>query len=448
MLWLERQRTMTEKPNILFIFSDQQHWQAVGFEDSSFQTPNLDRLASEGTVFKNSFCTTPQCSPSRSSIMTGLYPSKTSVLGNIGAAGGNPLQMRTIGVMLQDAGYHTAYFGKWHLGKDPIGTAGWDEDFGVTGPETTNDKEVTRRAIDFLGRVGDTDMPFALFLSYNNPHDIYHFDRETVPTPRDPVDLPSTWYHKDLATVPFVQRQFMTDDQGRVIVNSEGPSWQRYRELYREKVKLYDDELGRVLTAVDDHGLLETTLVIATSDHGDMDGQHRLVYKGPFMYEHMIRVPLIIRPPASNRKPPATADLHTVNVDLVPTMADFAGVAIPETDGISLSPLINGNHNVAERLFVVGQYYSKQKWINPIRMIRTEHYKYNRYREHGEELYDMVHDPAELVNLASDTGYRDIRKELESTLNQWMRDNNDPFESQNPTTRDGQALTKRCSATR
>jgi arylsulfatase A-like enzyme len=432
---------MTETPNILFIFSDQQHWQAVGFEDPSFQTPNLDRLASEGTVFKNSFCTTPQCSPSRSSIMTGLYPSKTCVLGNIGAAGGNPLQVQTIGAMLQEAGYHTAYFGKWHLGKDPVGTAGWDEDFGVTGPETTDDEEVTRRALDFVGRFGCTDKPFALFLSYNNPHDIYHFNRETDPAPRDPVSLPATWYDKDLATVPSVQQQFMREDQGKVIVNAEGPAWQRYRELYREKVELYDYEVGRVLTAFNDHGLLETTLVIATSDHGDMDGQHRLIYKGPFMYEHMMRVPLIIRPPASDHRLTATADLQTVNVDLVPTMADFAGVAIPETDGISLAPLINGHQNVSERSFVVGQYYSKQNWVNPIRMIRREHYKYNRYREHGEELYDMGQDPSELLNLASDTSYRDVRKELESTLDQWMRDNNDPFDSQTPTTRDGHALT-------
>ena len=101
-----------KKPNILFIFSDQQHWQAVGFEDSSFDTPSLDRLAREGTVFTHSFCTTPQCSPSRSSIMTGLYPSKTGVLGNVGKAGGDPLRIPTIGTVLQDAGYYTAYFGR------------------------------------------------------------------------------------------------------------------------------------------------------------------------------------------------------------------------------------------------------------------------------------------------------------------------------------------------
>ena len=211
-----------------------------------------------------------------------------------------------------------------------------------------------------------------------------------------------------------------------------------------------DDEVGQVLTAFDDQGLLDKTLVIATSDHGDMDGQHRLIYKGPFVYEHMMRVPLIIRLPATgdDAMAPTTVDFHTVNVDLVPTLADFAGIPIPKTDGTSLKPLLDGGQNVPARAFIVGQYYSKQKWVNPIRMIRTEHYKYNRYREYGEELYDLAQDPEELENLAYDPGYQDVKKELASKLNQWMRDHDDPFDSQNPTTRDGQILTKRCSATR
>jgi len=440
---------MTRKPNILFIFSDQQHWQAVGFEDATFRTPHLDRLASEGAVLKNSFCTTPQCSPSRSSIMTGLYPSKTGVLGNIEAAGGNPLRTQTVGAMLQKAGYHTAYFGKWHLGKDPVGTAGWDEDFGVTGRETTDDREVTRRAIAFLEAMGSKTQPFALFLSYRNPHDIYHFSRETNPTPKSHIALPATWHNKDLSTVPLVQKQFMTEDQGRVIVAAEDPAWQRYREFYREKVKLYDDELGHVLKALNECGQSDSTLVIATSDHGDMDGQHRLVYKGPFMYEHMMRVPLIIRPPAlaGRSRNSATADFLAVNVDLVPTMADFAGIVVPDTDGVSLKPFISGNAQLPEREYVIGQYYSKQRWVIPIRTIRTARYKYNHYRTHGEELYDLAHDPEELENLAHDADYRLVKEELKATLKRWIKSHDDPFDSQIPTTRDGLALTTRCSAT-
>jgi len=101
------------KPNILLIFSDQQHWRAQGFQDPFFRTPHQDALAKESVVFERSFCTTPQCSPSRSSLLTGFYPSTTRVMGNVGAAGGNALTQSTIGKELQDAGYLTGYFGKW-----------------------------------------------------------------------------------------------------------------------------------------------------------------------------------------------------------------------------------------------------------------------------------------------------------------------------------------------
>ncbi len=100
-----------KQPNFLVLVSDQQHWQAIGTVDSWFDTPNLDALAAGGVLIENAFCTTPQCSPSRSSLMTGCYPSRTGVMGNVGAAGGDPLKQPTIGGMLQRAGYTTGYFG-------------------------------------------------------------------------------------------------------------------------------------------------------------------------------------------------------------------------------------------------------------------------------------------------------------------------------------------------
>ncbi|MDX9982394.1 MAG: sulfatase-like hydrolase/transferase [Lentisphaeria bacterium] len=429
---------MPAKPNLLFVFSDQQHWQAAGFVDASFRTPNLDQLAAEGTVFTQAFCTTPQCSPSRSSLLTGLYPAKTGVLGNVGAAGGEPLRLPTVGPLLQEAGYRTAYFGKWHLGKDPVGTAGWDEDFGVTGKETNDDRAVTRRALDFLAGRGGEPAPFALFLSYTNPHDVYHFDREKNPAPKASHPLPDSWHRKDLSTVPKVQRQFMDEDQGRVIVAAEAPAWERYREIYREKVALYDRELGQVLAALEDAGLAGSTLVIVTSDHGDMDTQQGLIYKGPFLYEHMMRVPFVVRLPGSRVS--RQVDFPTVNVDVVPTLADFAGVVPPPTDGVSLRPFLDGSGPLPERDQVVGQYYSKQEWVNPIRMLRTRRHKYNLYRVHGEELYDLENDPGEIHNLAEDAAHAAVKAQLADRLAAWMQANGDPFPTQSPTTRDGTPL--------
>jgi len=434
-----------KQTNILFIFSDQQHWQAAGFNDATFKTPGLDRFASKSTVFTRAFCTTPQCSPSRSSIMTGLYPSKTGVLGNIGQAGGDPLQSRTIGAALREAGYRTAYFGKWHLDKDPVGTAGWDEDWGVTGPEKNKDAEVTCRALDFLARNARSAQPFAIFISYNNPHDIYAFKKERDLPPKISLPLPETWHRKDLSRVPSVQRQFMTEDHGKIIAGREQAVWQKYREFYREKVQMYDGELSRVLEAVEQQGLFDNTLTMVTSDHGDMDAQHGLVLKGPFMYEHMMRIPLVISPPAAaaTARTPRETDFMCVNVDLAPTIADFAGARLPGNDGVSLKPLLTGEGRAPRRAAVIGQYYSKQRWVNPIRMIRTDRYKYNLYRGHGEELYDLQNDPSELHNLAGDPACQETQARLAGELEQWMQANADPFHSQNPTTRSGAPLAAR-----
>jgi arylsulfatase A-like enzyme len=433
---------MDPRPNILFVFSDQQHWQAAGYLDASFRTPHLDRLAAEATVFTDAFCTTPQCSPSRSSIMTGLYPSKTGVLGNIGAAGGTPLALPTIGSVLQAAGYQMAYFGKWHLGHHPVGTAGWDACEFLAGPGSKIDGPTTERALAFLETAGTSERPFALFLSYHNPHDVYAYDADVPPSPDAPADLPDTWHHKDLSSTPGVQQQFMTDDQGRAIFGRDAAAWRRYREVYRQMVSRYDNQLGRVLDALDTHGLAEDTLCTVTSDHGDMDGQHGLIFKGPFLYEHMVRVPLVIRLPASlaPSSQGRRIDFPTVNVDLAPTMADFAGVELPCTDGVSLRPLLTGQGDMPRRQFIVGQYYSKQQWVNPIRMVRTRRAKYTRYRLHGEELYDLQSDPEEIHNVAVDPSYASLKADLADALDEWIRTRGDPFYDQAPTTRDGMAL--------
>lgn len=430
------------RPNILFLFSDQQHWEALGRIDSSFTTPNQDRFAEGGTVFSHAFCTSPQCSPSRSSMLTGQFPSKTGVLGNVGSAGGDPLRSQTIGAMLQAAGYRTGYFGKWHLGQEPCGLAGWDDEDGLGDLVLHDDSTVTNHAAEFLRSHSAGGPPFALFLSFNNPHDVYHFSREKDPRPQISQNLPETWHRQDFSTVPAIHEQFLLEDQGQILTGQPPAAWQRYRELYREKVALYDREVGAVLDALKQSGLEESTLMVVTSDHGDMDGQHRLIYKGPFLYEHMVRIPLAIRLPAALQtgKTPATTDFLSSNVDLVPTLADFAGIQIPATDGVSLRPLLTGEGPIPEREFVIGQYYSKQKWINPIRMIRTKRFKYNRYLDWGEELYDLENDPGELSNLTSLPQWAAEKARLARMLDAWMAENDDPFYTQYSTERDGTPL--------
>ena len=173
-----------------------------------------------------------------------------------------------------------------------------------------------------------------------------------------------------------------------------------------------------------------------------MDTNHRLIFKGPFMYEHMVRVPLIIRVPKryGGRAPRRVKDFDTVNVDLAPTMLDFAGLEPIRCDGFSLKPILTGAEGQTRRDFVVGEYYSKQRWVNPIRMLRTSAYKYTRYIRHGEELYDLENDPNELVNLAGDPKHAAARKELAAKLDAWIAAHKDPFESLRSTDRRGEPL--------
>jgi len=425
------------KPNILLIFSDQQHWHAMGFLDSFFDTPHLDALAKESVVFENSFCTTPQCSPSRSSLLTGFYPTKTGVMGNVGAAGGERLMQETIASELKSSGYRTGYFGKWHLGDRRIATKGWDR-----SNLKINDRSAESDAVAFLRQSAGSTTPFALFVSFNNPHDIYHFERHRMQPADKRVALPPSWDSETLKDKPSVQKQFMLEDQGKVIWGKDRGVWEQYRDCYRTKTGLYDSNVGAVLDELKKQGLWDDTIVIVTSDHGDMDTNHKLIYKGPFMYEHMVRIPLMIRVPAQLGREGARriTDMDVVNVDIAPTIRDICGLSPVTCDGISLTPTLTGSKKQRTRDFVIGQYYSKQRWVNPIRMIRTHAFKFNKYIRHGEELYDLKNDPHELKNLANDRKFAGVRTELSRKLDRWIEENDDPFYSLDTTTRSGKAV--------
>jgi arylsulfatase len=433
----EDTRQVKTRPNVLLLFSDQQHWQALGCMDSFFDTPHLDALARESMLFENSFCTTPQCSPSRSSLLTGLYPSKTGVMGNTGAAGGAALDQQTLAAELKARGYYTGYFGKWHLGNRAVATGGWDQSH-----LKINDPSAESRATAFLKEAAQSADPFALFVSYNNPHDIYHFEKHDIGPNKKPIPLPVSWEQEDLRSKPAIHKQFMLEDQGKVIWGKDREVWETYRDCYRTKTKLYDSHVGAILNELKRQGLWDNTIVIVTSDHGDMDAQHKLIYKGPFMYEHMVRIPLMIRVPPKygGVRSRRVTDMDVVNVDLAPTLREFCGLGEVQCDGISLAPVLTGSTGQTTREFVIGQYYSKQRWVNPIRMIRTPEFKFNRYIRYGEELYDLKNDPHELKNLATDSKYAAIKTDMSQALNRWIKENQDPFYSFTATTRAGKPI--------
>lgn len=407
------------RSNLVLVLSDQQHWRAAGFMDPFFATPALDRLSREAAVFENSFCTTPQCSPSRASILTGFYPARTGVRGNLNMTGGKALDMPTFAPALQRAGYQTAYFGKWHLGANADGNAGWHE-----SDKREDDASATRNALAFIEKRKKEARPFALLVSYVNPHDVYEYRpgqrRADVDTP-----LPRSLRPGALNGKPEPQLRFMTDDQGRRIYGQPDSEYRAYRELYREKVKLFDDELGKLLAAIEAPALKSKTLLCVTSDHGDMDAHHGLIWKGPFMYEQLIRVPLLIRAPGA-RAQRITAH-HAVNVDLAPTLLDYAGLDASGFHGASLKPWVSGRPVAPPRRAVYCQYHGKQQWTVPIRTMRTAEWKYSLYRDGGEEMYNLPRDPGELDNVASQVRHHRRKLALRSSLERWMKEMRDDF---------------------
>ena len=318
----------------------------------------------ESTVFENAFCTTPQCSPSHSSMLTGFYPHTTEMPSNANSLGGTDLELPTIGAHLQKAGYTTGIFGKWHLGNHPTGNAGWDEEI-KRGP----DPKTSEHGLDFLDHHATDGKPFALFLMYLDPHDIYHYEPGKSDVNIDGLELPESWRHQDFGSVPKVHREFMEHNQGELIINAEEETWKGYRDFYRQKVNLHDDHVGLVIGKLKELGLWNNTIIVNTSDHGDMDTFHRLVFKETFTYEHILRIPMSIRlsDQTENRK----SDYHRVNVDTAPTLLELAGAEAIACQGQSVASILTGKGRETSRDYVISQYYGKRTWVNPIRSIRT-----------------------------------------------------------------------------
>ena len=173
-------------------------------------------------------------------MLTGFYPTTTKVMGNVGAAGGAPLDQPTIAPELQEAGYRTGYFGKWHLGDKDIGCAGWDQHNFKTHDATAEEK-----TLEFLRDPQTNTKPFALFVSINNPHDIYQFKKHKLGD--DQIPLSESWEGETFEGKPPVQKQFMDEDQGKAIVGKPREQWEKYRACYREKTRLYDKNVGVIL---------------------------------------------------------------------------------------------------------------------------------------------------------------------------------------------------------
>jgi choline-sulfatase len=395
-------RGYQQKPNVLFFMTDQESAMLPG----PVNRPNRDSLRNRGVEFTHAFCNTPQCSPARGSLLTGLEPHRNGVVTNVDKTSlGKPLspKLPTLGTVFKNAGYKTGYFGKWHLGGDDSGTL---QPFGFSEYRPGSDTAAVESAAAWIK---EQDGPWLAWVSILNPHHIYDFVTKRAHIEPRPGVRPPFTSRGELAGKPPAQQRFVNDDQGRPTLQYTQEDWIRYRSYYCDLVAKADQAFGVPLSAVKN---LANTIVVYTSDHGDALGEHGLPFKGPFMYDPLIRVPLVIAAPGL--KANSTRGDFVESIDLSPTVAGLAGLSWPApVDGKDLSK------NASGRDAVFLEYYSKQHWVAPIRTIRTKEWKLNQYGDGGTELYNLKNDAHEARNLAGQKPTAQVQQNLKNRLAKW-----------------------------
>lgn len=400
------------KPNILIITTDQQFADAASYRIGTryIHTPNMDSLAANGTVFARAYCANPLCVPSRTSMYTGRYPTETGVMTNDDRTKVplDPRKVPIMGKVFQNAGYQTAYFGKWHIAFPEQQAA----IHGFAATEAKQDDPTTSsQAAKFLR--AKHDAPFLMVASLLNPHNICEWARGQELPLGDighppPVDQcpPIRPNHEPPANEPDIVALIRKSYQSAPtfpVSNFDQKKWREYLWAYYRLIEKVDREIGVVLRALRETGLDRNTLVVFTADHGDCQGSHRWNQK-TILYEEAARVPFVISYPGTT-KPGTSNRLVNTGIDLIPTLCDYAGIAPPPNlPGLSLKSSRDPRQYVvvSDRL-IQGAEVDGRLPTPDGRMLRGERYKYCAYSEgqHRESLVDLEKDPGEMTNLAA-----------------------------------------------
>lgn len=474
------------RPNVLFVISDQERERS--WLPPSVRLPWRERLMAEGVELANHWTHSAPCSPSRATMMTGRYLPGHEVYDNTVFPWHKSLDpaIPTVGSVMGAAGYRSSYIGKWHLTGGPTppmdqyGYADWDGNdqhfMGWAGTGVHFDPVIAESAARWLEANGGQAEPWFLTVALVNPHDVMWFpmdqpayqqahpdeleateallaaarwkDGAAVPPFTEDYDdvvehLPAS-FEDDLLTKPACHRQWRWDQQHWIagyIDPSDRESWRRQLDYYVRLHQLADESLGTVLSALERSGAWDDTVVVFTSDHGDMCGSHGLRSKGPFVYDEIMRVPLYIKPADAVAAPAAVgtrSDALSSHVDLARTICGFAGVEPdPSFQGVDLGPLVADpatavrDHVLFAHATAHTSNIRSTRWS--IRGIFDGRTKYARYygvggglpnddftgvptpmlygpdaafEDQEHEWYDHQEDPHELVNLAMDHGRR------------------------------------------
>ncbi len=437
-----------DRPNVLWICTDQQRYDTIhALGNPHIRTPNIDRLVREGVAFTHAFCQAPICTPSRASFLTGKYPSTVHACmnGNDRWADAAPLVTK----LLADAGYDCGLAGKLHLSHfQPYEVrfddgyrvfhwshdsrdntperheyAAWTESMGYPLRELRKDPAAiparlhqttwcADRAIEFIESHGPGE-PWLMSVNPFDPHAPFDPPQEYLDR-YDPAAMPEPLFRE--SDLDAQQRLSGVQFQNPV----RRPEEFAVKEVvaaYYAMIELIDENVGRMLEALERTGQRENTIVIFTSDHGEMLGDHGLLLKGCRFYEGLVRVPLIISMPGTILQG-VTSDALVELVDIMPTLMEMCGEEIPAgTQGRSLAPMLTGRAPLDHhREYVRCEYYNA---LPPegepayATMIRDRRYKLVVYHGHElGELFDLENDPGEFVNLWENPDYATVRFDL------------------------------------
>jgi len=445
---------MPEQKKIVLIMTDSQRWDMVNcYRDTGLKTPYIDKLASEGVKFTSAYTTSPVCGPARSAIFSGLFPHSNGVVTNSVPYYGN---VKSVGQRLQDNGFHTAYIGKWHLdGGDYFGMGrcpdGWDAaywyDMRNYLEELTDDERLlsrqisvshnipetftfghrcSNRAIDFLQNHSDED--FLLVISYDEPHGPFVCPEPYASMYQDYTFPKSQNVYDTLQDKPIHQHVWAGDavNYDRDEITHNGLFYQAYFGCN----SFVDAEIGRMMDAIDTYA--PDTLVIYTSDHGDMLSSHSMGGKGPCAYDEITKVPFIIRKPGFISSG-INYDQPVSHIDITPTILAYANIPIPKLlEGKSLLPTCQDTATpVNDVIFMeFGRYEIDHDGFGGFQPMRTAfdgQWKLTVNLLSSDELYDLKNDPDELHNLINDPAVAQTRNDLHDKLLQWINDTRDPF---------------------
>jgi arylsulfatase A-like enzyme len=425
--------------NILVIFSDQQHKYALGKRDEKFITPNLDRLCEEGVLFRNGYSNNPVCGPYRGCLMTGQFTSRSGMTHN-----GDPLPENVLPLAqaLRDSGYQTCFVGKWHLGSEGDNSipeeqrGGFEHFVGYQcyngfdpNPPHNNDvffydeqnvrhtyqkhrtEVTTDLTVEKLRLLCRKKRPFFAVVGYQAPH------YPVQPSPEyaalyEGVEFDKTPDYEEIDPYtptfsPRSPRPFeKCPDYQRY-----GGNMAEYKRLYAALCTQIDAGVGRIVDTLKELGVYDDTLIIYTSDHGDMQGSHGLKNKG-YPYEKSAGVPFIARIPGGRRG--VVSDLLVSAVDIYPTALEVAGLERhEELDGCSLLKYLKGEENKTQD-YIISEYALDSPW----RMIRTPKYKLVCTLDDYSPLalYDMEQDEYEMRDLKELPEYADVIRKLTAVL--------------------------------